>query len=171
MTTFFPFTPSVVTSPPFQFQATLDGAVYNVAVRWNVFGARWYVTVTAPDGTDIVSRGLVGSDTGFEITALAWSTGKAVASTGVPHGFDIGKPIPLTISGASPDAYNGLFFCTPLTPTTFSYAIADDPGQATTFGAVSFDLNLIAGYSSPAGVPFTSSLLYRESARRFEVSP
>jgi hypothetical protein len=68
-------TTSVVFNPsprqPFQFLATLDDAAYNVTVKWNVSGQRWYVFVDGPDGTNVVTLPLVGSPPGYDISLVA----------------------------------------------------------------------------------------------------
>ena len=43
MTTYVDFAPTA--SQPFQFQAALDGQLYTIIVKWNLFGQRWYVNV------------------------------------------------------------------------------------------------------------------------------
>jgi len=181
MTTITPFAPSGVASPPFQFQATLTSqppngapavtAVYNVTTTWNLFGKRWYVNVLALDGTPIVTRGLVGSDTGKQLSALSWAGGTATATTAAPHGYKVGRPVMLTVSGATPSGYNGLVQCLPTGPSTLTFPLASDPGTATVFGSVSYDVNLVGGLGDEAGNPFTSTLVYRAPAKQFEVSP
>lgn len=165
MTTFTTFSPSRITTPPFQFQAVLDGQVYNVSVSWNLFGRRWYVTVLAPDGTRVATRALVGSPTGFTIQSLVWSLGKVTATVTVPHGFKVGRVVELTITGASPDAYNGIVRGLITGPATFTYPIASDPGAAAVFGTVSRNIDLVGGYF------LTSTMVYRQAANQFEVSP
>jgi len=46
---------------PFQFQATLDGVSYTCTVPWNLFGQRYYLTVSTLDGTVVVNLPLIGS--------------------------------------------------------------------------------------------------------------
>jgi hypothetical protein len=162
MTTFVDFVPSTVA--PFSFQATLDGQVYNVIVTWSLFGRRYYVNVVALDGTIVVSLALVGSPTGVAIQELSWLRGKAIAVTAVPHGYDVGRIVGLTVSGAAPDAFNGLVDAVITGPDSFSWALSTDPGAATAFGTVSYNLSLTAGY-------FDSTLVYRQAANQFEVSP
>lgn len=181
MTTLTIFSPSPIASPPFQFQATLTSqppngvpavaAVYNVTTTWNLFGARWYVNVFALDGALIGARALAGSDAGKQLAGLAWASGEVTATTRLQHGYKIGRPVMLTISGASPSGYNGLFECVPTGPATLAYSLAADPGQATVFGAASYNVNLIGGLTDEAGNPFTSTLVYRTPANQFEVSP
>jgi hypothetical protein len=69
MTT-FAFTPQQ-TSPPFQFQPTLDGQVYNVTVTWNLFGQRWYVNIYDLGFNLIVCLPLIGSPNDYPISLTA----------------------------------------------------------------------------------------------------
>lgn len=68
MTTIIPFTPS--TQAPFQFQATLDGALYTVIVKWNWFGQRWYIEVLDLSGNLIIYTAMVGSPVGYDISLV-----------------------------------------------------------------------------------------------------
>lgn len=69
MTTFVSFAP--VPTQVFQFQATLDGAQYNVQITWNVDGQRWFLNVYDNTGTLIVTRAVVGSPPDYDID-LIW---------------------------------------------------------------------------------------------------
>jgi hypothetical protein len=53
------FTPNTRTI--FGFQATLDGALYNVTVPWNVSRQGWYVKIMDGSGNLTVNTALVGS--------------------------------------------------------------------------------------------------------------
>jgi len=66
------------------------------------------------------------------ITTAVWSAGAATITTSQPHGFIVGQSV--VVSGMVPAAYNGTFVITAATGTTFTYALAADPGTATTFG-------------------------------------
>jgi hypothetical protein len=165
MTTYVNFVPS--TAAPFQFQCSLDGAVYNVIVTWLLFGARFYINVYALDGTLIASKALVGSPTGVQIQSLSWGviTRLVTVTTAVPHGYRIGTTIGLTIAGSAPDAYNGKFDCLINGTFTFTYPLSSDPGMATVCGSANYDLNIVGRYFT------TSSLVFREPANQFEISP
>lgn len=52
---------------PFQFQATLDNAVYNVVIPWNLY-QRWYITITDQTGKHITTLPLIGSPLNFDIS-------------------------------------------------------------------------------------------------------
>lgn len=163
MTTFTNFTPSPNT--PFQFQPTLDGTVYYATVNWNLYGQRYYLLLTDSDGNVIFNQALVGSPVGLVLETLAWSGGFATAVTALPHGFSPGLTVALTISGASPDGYNGDIEALVIDAFTFTYPLASDPGGAATqAGSVFSNISLTAGY-------FDSTLVFREANAQFEVSP
>ena len=55
-------------------------------------------------------------------------------TTASNHGYAVGQRV--NISGMVPAGYNGTFIITGVTATTFTYALAVNPGAATTFGNV-----------------------------------
>lgn len=164
MTTFVAFQPTQTSV--FQFQVTLDNVEYQCTVVWSLFGRRYYINIIDLTGNLIVSEALVGSPAGLNIQSLSWSAGKVRAALSVPHGFKIGSVIDLTISGCTPDIYNGDFTCFITSPTGFTYDLASDPGgPASALGAATYNINLVGGY-------FTiSKMVFRESNQQFEVSP
>ena len=169
MTTFVNFAPS--TSGAFQFQANLDNQTYNAIVTSLLFGNRYYLNLYALDGTLIISTALVGSPTGIAIQALSWANGSVSVTTAAPHGYAIASTIMLTLTGSSPDAYNGLVAAFITGPSTFTYPVAADPGSASTFGTASFNVNMIGGVPDENGTPFSSTLIFREQSQQFEISP
>lgn len=172
MTT-FGFTPTA--TAPYRFQPTLDGAVYSATVTWNLFAQRWYLNLSDLSGNRIFSLPVVGSSAIQPLAALAWQNGTVTATTQDPHGYAIGIMIALTVSGATPGAYNGSFPCLTTGPSSFTYPLSADPDPPTTSvdglqtasapGAYSFDLNIAAGYFT------TSTLVYRTSSGNFEITP
>lgn len=66
MTTVTPFTPSAVA--PFQFQPTLDGAVYTVIVTWNLYARRFYINVYDLQSNLIFTLPLIGSPLNSDIS-------------------------------------------------------------------------------------------------------
>ena len=163
MTTFTDFVPS--NAAPFQFQPQLDGAAYNAIVTWNLFARRFYLNIYALDGTLVLSTALVGSPSGIALQSLAWANGTAKATTIAPHGYKVGKTVELTISGASPDAYNGIVDAFIVAADSFSYPIAANPGTATAFGIANYNVDLVGGYFK------TSSMVFRQASQQFEVAP
>jgi hypothetical protein len=69
MPTVTPFAPVAIA--PFQFQATLDGATYTATVAWNTYGQRWYVNIVDQNNTRILTKPLIGSPPGSEISLVA----------------------------------------------------------------------------------------------------
>jgi hypothetical protein len=74
MTALVQFAPSPLA--PFQFQAVLDGSIYNCTVTWALFGARWFLNIYGQDGILIVSLPNIGSppDYDFSLTAGYFQT-------------------------------------------------------------------------------------------------
>ena len=67
MTTLIPFLPNNSATPPFATIFTLDGISFNGSVTWNIYGQRWYLSLTDQSGTSIWTGALVGSPIGFDI--------------------------------------------------------------------------------------------------------
>ena len=171
MTTYTAFKPPPNNS--FSFQPFLDGNVYNAVCWWNADGQRWYITVTAVDGSLLFNLPLIGSPTGFPLQALTWANGIAQGVCIDPHGYDLLSTVILTISGCAPDEYNGVFPVFITGKNTFTYKISSNPGGTTVdgtdtaskLGAVSQDFNIGAGYFT------ASTLVFRQASQMFEVSP
>jgi hypothetical protein len=163
MTTFFNFQPPKQSN--FQFSPTLDGQPYTAVVPWLLFGQRWYLALLQLNGALVFYRSLVGSPLGFILETLSWQAGAALAQTSAAHGFRNGQTVELTVSGCSPDAYNGAFPCLITGPDTFSYPLPGNPGAASVLGGAAYNLNLAGGYFR------TSSLVFRPATMQFEVSP
>lgn len=162
MTTFIDFVPSQVIAP--QFQVTLDGAIYAVTVTWNLFAQRYYININDLGGNLIVAEALVGSPVGIEIESMTWANGLVTVTTIDPHFLSIGQSANLTIAGASPDSYNGLREMFVINDQSMTFPLADDPGFMTVPGTLQQNIDLVAGL-------FTSTLVYREPNKQFEVSP
>ena len=160
--TYFTFTP--VPNTNFVFQPTLDGEVYNVVVTWNFAAQRYYINIYSLDGTLIVSRAMVGSPLGVNLSGLSWANGTVTAITSAPIIYRIGSTVALTISGSTPDAYNGQVLGYVTSGNTFTYPLAADPGVATVLGNAAQNISLTAGY-------FSSTLVFRTANQQFEVSP
>jgi hypothetical protein len=67
---------------------------------------------------------------------LVWAGSVVTATTTAPHGYPTGQTIPLTIAGAAPAAYNGTVQASITGASTFTYALASNPGSETTPGVV-----------------------------------
>lgn len=162
MTTTFQFTPSQ--TQLYQFSPVLDGQNCTAIVTWNVSGGRWYVNLYDEQGALVFCLPLIGSDGALSLQALSWTNGTVTGTTLIPHGYGRDLPIDLTISGATPDGYNGAYRCLITGRNMFTYSLQSNPGQAANFGSVSYDISLTAGY-------FDSTLVFRQANQQFEVSP
>lgn len=61
-------------------------------------------------------------------TSITYSTGVATVTTAAPHGLVTGDVEQITISGATPTIYNGVFNCTITGASTFTYPLVANPG-------------------------------------------
>lgn len=163
MTTYYDFTPNA--QAPFQFQPTLDGQTYSAFVTWSLFGQRYYLNLYDLSGNPIVALPSIGSPTAKALGGANWSGGEVTLGTVNPHFFKIGTTLELTVSGMTPDAYNGTFSMLAVSPNELTYPLTSDPGTPTTLGSVGMNVNLVGGYFS------TSTLVFRESTNQFEVAP
>ena len=163
MTSYYPVTPSQTTAP--SVQVTLDGVLYTLTCLWSIFGQRYYVQSTSQSGAIIFLLPLVETSPAVPLSTASWTeaTGLVTVQTVSPLSFPIGSLVNLTIVGCSPATYNGLYPCSMLNATTFTFELGADPGLFSTPGSVSFLLNLAAGYFT------TSTLIYRNG--QFEVTP
>lgn len=148
----------------FQFEPTLDGVTYTAMVTWNTAGQRLYLNVISQDGSLVFALPLIGSPTGFTIQDLTWTNGTATLETNIPHGYEIGTTLELTVSNCTPEAFNGIYEMLVVDPVTLTYPIAANPGDALTLGQVDFNINIAGGY-------FSSVLVFREANQQFEVNP
>lgn len=75
------------------------------------------------------------SATSYEITSLAWATNTVTATVATGILGSIGSTFTTTISGATPSGYNGTYIATVASATTFTYALASNPGTETVAGS------------------------------------
>jgi hypothetical protein len=160
--TYIPFQPT--NSAPFAFSPELDGNIYNATVTWLLYGARWYLNLYDVNGNWIFTEGLVPSPPGIPIQAATWAGGSVTITTTVPHGYRPGAIISLTVAGMSPDAYNGRWSMMATGVATLRFALSANPGVATAYGALSYDVDLVGGYFT------TSTLVFRDGTSQFEVT-
>lgn len=163
MTTYFKFVPNV--QSPFTFQPTLDRQQFSAKVAWNLFGQRWYLTVSQLTGAPVFTVPLLGSPDGAAVESATWAVGIVTAVTSKPHGYTTGETVSITVSGFAPSAYNGTVLAFIVDAVTFTYPITGNPGAVTQLGSQIYDLNLAAGYFTD------STLVFRESNQTFEVIP
>jgi hypothetical protein len=163
VTTLVAFQPT--TYGPFQFSATLDGQNFNCVVTWNLFRKNWYLNCFDLSNNLVFSEALVGSPAALLIQSLSWANNLVTVMTDTPHGFTLGQIAKVTLVGCSPAVYNGTFNALATGPSTFTYPLSGNPGQASVAGSVQQNANLAGGYFQ------TSTLVYRESSNNFEISP
>lgn len=89
MPSIVPFSPTN-SSPPFQFQADLDGVTYNVQTRWNVSGQRWYVFIFDQSTNLVVTQPLIGSPPGYAISLTAGYFTTALVFRQATQVFEVG---------------------------------------------------------------------------------
>lgn len=163
MTTYITFVPSLVSAPA--FDVTLDGAAYNITVTWSLFGQRYYVNCLSVYGELVFSLPLIGSRTGLHIQNAEWANGTVTITTDTPHGHVVGSIVNATITGMSPDTYNGTRQCMVINRTQITFPLASYPGAVAVLGKLEYNVNLAAGYFN------TSTLVYRTQNQTFEVTP
>lgn len=95
-------------------------------------------TTLAPQSRSLITEPadltaiLVGVKT---LTTLTWASGVVTAATAAPHGLTTSDTLMLTISGATPTAYNGTYLCTITGPSAFTYPLVANPGTNTAPGS------------------------------------
>jgi hypothetical protein len=125
----------------------------------------------SPAVSGSVEAGITGSvATGSIVIPLppTSQTGQAIGSAAEPLaiGVGVGAIIEFTITGATPDGYDGTFECVVLDDFSFSYPLVTNPGTPASIpGYYSSDINLVEGYF------LQSTLVWRETAGWFEVNP
>jgi len=74
--------------------------------------------------------------TGQTISGISYVTTTATVTTTASHGLSTGALV--TVSGASPSAYNGSFSITYVSATQFSYVMGSNPGANATGGSYTY---------------------------------
>jgi hypothetical protein len=134
------------------YDVTLQGVAVANPLN-NIGSARWsYINFGTPGGQFLVACDGVGrtkvydgngwsnvfnAATGFNsITSITNSGTTATLTTGSAHGYSTGQQV--TVSGATPAAYNGTYNITVTGTNTFTYVMATTPGgNATVVGSLS----------------------------------
>jgi hypothetical protein len=162
MTTFFQFTPNNRQAP--SFSATFDGSQYIVTVLWNISAQRYYVNCKDTGGNLIFMLPLITNPESIQLASLIWDeqNTRVIATTVAPHNFPIGEVINANIINCVPIAYNGSGLMSVLSETQIIYPMTQNPGPATTLGAIDYLISMTRGY-------FASTLIFRDDI--FEVNP
>ena len=173
------FTPNATSV--FQFQGVFDGNTCSITVLWGLFGQRWYVQLKDISGSLVFYLPMIGSSTSIATSSIVWnSTTRLVTiTTTVPHLIKVGSITKLTLYGAQPVTFNGIFYMVATSPTTLTYKLSVDPGisieiinnpvsddvtLSITQGFISYDINIVGGYFT------NTSLVFRQQTQQFEIS-
>jgi|SRR6516225_2771730 hypothetical protein len=174
MTTVIPFLPSNIKTPT--FGATFDGDDYKVTITWNISAQRYYVNVYGSDGSWIIATPLIQSPPSRAVNGLTYDPLRRVMTIQmvdpkywpVPIGSTgtatpPGTIVDYTLENFDPALLNTKWRSLHVNDTTFSFPLANDPGQINILGSVGRHLDMLNGIFQ------TSSLIYRNGA--FEVNP
>jgi len=133
---------AVVTTAPTPSQLQQSGAIVSVGGTTLTPGTYQYCgNLSAVNAISATSYG---------ITSLAWASSEVTATVASGILPTVGSTFTTTISGAVPSGYNGVYVATVATSTTFTYAVAANPGTETTPGSFT-----VSG-TSPITYPATS---------------
>lgn len=166
MSTLIPFVPSSISAP--QFQATLDGLIYTLIVKWDFFGQRYDLECYDLSQNLVFRQALIGSPNPALFASLSNDAGLATGTSVLPHGVPVGNEVVMTVSGASPDAYNGVFVMVAQSPVKMTYRLTTDPvttPDAVTPGQYGPVVNLAFGYFQE------STLAFFDAPSQFLVTP
>jgi hypothetical protein len=159
VTTLVDFVPS--TTVPFAFFAALaNGVQYTVAIRWNPFGERWYITVSDLSNNVIVHRAIAQSGPRFQ-AVLTWVNGVGTAALSSVHNVRVGGLANARISQTR-TGFDGLYQALAVDPQTMTFPLAVNPNvSGPVTGKLDFPLDLLAGYG-------IGSLYFRSDTQQFE---
>lgn len=73
----------------------------------------------------------VTGGTPVSVSLISWTGGVATVTTAAPHGRPLGYSLSLTFAGATPNLINGTFLCTVTGASTYTFALASNPGAIT----------------------------------------
>lgn len=170
--TSFPFQPTQTQNV--SFQTTFDGELYTVQTFWNLFGKRWYFSVTDLSGNPVIAAmPLVASPQPWQLSGLAWQNGIAAGTIDGILTLRPGAVINLTIFGCLPVGLNYAGPCKVIDGETFSFPIASNPNpfaplpqcECTLLGQAGYLTNLLAGFFK------TSTLVYYQDSQQIVVRP
>jgi hypothetical protein len=156
--------------------ATFDGDNYNVIVTWNVSAQRYYVNIYALDGTWIVTVPLVQTPPARPMQSVIYDNLRRVITAQMtdPSTWPVplskaglltapGTIVDYTLENFDPAVLNATWRSLQVDVTTFSFPLANDPGEINILGSVTRLINMVGGLFK------TSTFIYRNGA--FEVNP
>jgi hypothetical protein len=174
MTTIIPFLPSNLFTP--KFGATFDGNDYNVTITWNISAQRYYVNIYGIDGTWVVTVPLIQTPPARPMASVIYDNLRRmiIAQMTDPTTWPVplssaglltspGTIVDYTFENFDPAVLNARWRSLQVDVTTFSFPLANDPGEINILGSVSRYLNMVGGIFQ------TSTFIYRNGA--FEISP
>jgi hypothetical protein len=141
-----------VTSQPYTIGTLLKSSnastwtpVQESDLTFKMYGARF---------TSTTRTITLGQLRGAAVSSLTRSGGTATLTTSTPHGFATDQKV--VISGATQTDYNGAFTVTVITPTRFTYTVANSPATPAT-GTILISAGDITDLVALAGVERISS--------------
>jgi len=113
----------------------------------------------------VTLQGSTGPNIPAAITGAVWAAGFATYTTAVPHGLLLGQSV--LVAGVNPSGYNvaGIIVA-PFTPTTFTLAVAVNPGAYVSGGSIAPLNNLAINITNTASI-FRSSQLETQAGSNF----
>ena len=78
------------------------------------------------------------------ISAATWSGGIVTITTTAPHGFSTNTTAKVNIAGMTPAGYNGYYAITVTGASSFTYALAGNPGASTVMGTATYAMKFTA---------------------------
>lgn len=145
------FTSTITPSPTSQIKVTLAdhgysvGSTFPIMVSTKVGGVTLYgdyivASIISPSQFSIVAPSTPTN--ALPILSASWSSSTATIKIGYAAIVPVGTSV--VISGMAPSGYNGTYVVTASTSGFFSYALATNPGTATTLGTAT-----VATYDVP----------------------
>jgi hypothetical protein len=95
----------------------------------------------------------------LNIQSINWASGVVTVATTVPHMLTVGYVHSLAIGGCSAAALNGIFDCTIIDASTFTYALTANPGSNTVLGTVSYCAAMSQAHGIPSGTKMLLDML------------
>ena len=70
------------------------------------------------------------------VTTMVWAGSVVTATLGQPHGIPVGDQVAITVTGVTPNGYNGTYNATSTGASTLTFPLAASPGTVTVQGIV-----------------------------------
>jgi hypothetical protein len=141
---------------------------YNASIFYNIFGQRYYLSLTDTSGNPITYVPLVGTGPSLQ-ASFTWDpqAGIATATTAVNHNVPLGSLAAVRISGTD-DTFDGDVLALSTGATTLTYALLSAPvNPLPESGFVNQDENLLAGLTTSSGAA-VGWLVYHAQQQQIE---